>query len=526
MRAATLALLCVPACEPWGPPGGAGDTGGVVDGAALVLSPALLDLGRVRVGQDRPVAARFTVRNVGGRPHTVHGFDEAVTITGPTDAAFRIDADAPFLSLGPGESRTFTAVFDPPRDGDWVSEVRINHGIEVLRLRGSGHAPTLRVVAPDVPSTPIGCSGSFGVRIENDGRESLTVEAPAIAGGPDFGLAVALPGLGIPPGGGAELRVRFEPGWQEPADSTRTARLVLPTNDPRQGTVELPLQGFAWAGSEVVETFRFHARSQVDLLFVADTDGVMSAHVDKAQAAVDGLVLALDDANVSLHAAVVTGGGACPTTAPAWVDADAPGWQRGAVLRAGFEGPAGPRADALLGLAVDALAQDTAGGCLEGFRREGAALHVVVVSGGPDQGGMPPGDALAALAGAHPDAREVVVSAVIATESAGCGGAAYGEGYAEAALGSGGEIVDLCAVDWSPGFERIAARSHAGVDGGLALPLVEGALLDSLSVEVDGATWSAWAHDEEAGTLVFPAESAPEPGSDVRVRYRLGVACD
>jgi len=526
VRVVAIALFCLPACEPWGPRTESEDTSAIADDEALVLSPALLDLGRVRVGQDAPVVAEFTVQNVGPTARTVHGHDEAVTLAGPDDVAFQIDSEEPFFTLQPGESRTFSAVFDPPGDGDWVSEIRLNYGIEVLRLRGSGQAPVLQVTSPYIPSVPIGCSESFDVRVENTGRERLRIESPALVDGVDFSLAVALPALAVAPGGGVDLRLRFGPGWQAPADSTRTARLMLPTNDPQQGEVGLPLQAFAWAGSEVVETFSFHARSQADVLFVADTDGVMSAHVDKAQAAIGDFLGALDEANVSLHAAVVTGASACPSTSPRWVGDDAPLWQRETVLQDGFEGLSGPDAERLLALAVAALEQDVPGGCLEGFRREGAALHVVVVSGGPDEGGLAPGDALAALAAVHPNAREVVVSSVIATESTGCGGAAYGEGYAEAAVGSGGEIVDLCEADWTTGFERVAARSHAGVDGGLSLPLVDGVLLESVSVNVDGASWTNWEHDAEAGALVFPAETAPEPGSDVRVRYRLGVDCD
>ncbi|MEC8424634.1 MAG: choice-of-anchor D domain-containing protein, partial [Myxococcota bacterium] len=443
MRIELVGLSCMAACAPWGPRQQGGDSAATPADDALVLSPGLLEMGRVSVGDAAVHSASFTVQNVGDVARTIHGFDEIVQVSGPASTAFHVEAEAPVLTLAPGESRAFEVRFIPPEDGDWVSEVRLNYGLETLRLRGSGHAPVLAVAPPDIASTPIGCRQGFDVRVDNRGRERLRIEAAEVQAGPDFSLAVELPALGIAPGQGLNVRMRFMPGWQEPADSTRTARLVLPTNDPVRGTVELPLEAFAWAGSEVVETFRFHSPSQVDVLFVADTDGVMSAHVDKAQAAMEGFLDVLDAANVSLHAAVLTGASACPVTTPGWVDDDAPFWQRLQVLRNGFEGATGPGSEHLLALAVDALEQDAAGGCLEGFRRPGAALHVVALTGGPDGGSLTPSENLAALAEAHPEARDVVVSAVLATESAGCGGAAYGAGYAEAVLASDGEIVDL-----------------------------------------------------------------------------------
>jgi len=425
-----IASIGLSACEPWGRPGAVRDTGVVARDEALVLSPALLDMGSMQVGEDAPLQRRFRIQNVGAEARTVHGFDEPVWVSGPETEAFRVASDEPVISLGPGETRELMVAFDPPGDGDWVSEIRLNYGLEVLRLRGSGRASALVARPDEVPSTPVGCAGRFDVRIENAGREPLELGPPTVVGGTDFSLAAPLEGLAVAPGQGFGLAMRFAPGWQVPSDTTRTARLRLPTNDPAQGTVELPLEGFAWAGSEVVEAFRFHPRSQVDLLFVADTDGIMSAQVDKAQAALGSLLAALDGANVSLHAAVVTGASACPVTSPAWVDARTTGWQREQRLSEGFDGAAGPGADTLLAHALAALEQDTIGGCLEGFRRPGAALHVVVVAGGPDGGSLTPDAALAALASSHPEARESVVSAVIATESTGCGGVAYGAGYA------------------------------------------------------------------------------------------------
>lgn len=526
IRLAPLLLVGLPACEPWGTPGGAIDTGAADPDDALVVSPAYVEFGSVEVGSDAPRSAEFTVTNAGPTALTVHGFDEPVQTAGPDVPAFFVDVDAPYFSLQPGESRVLAATFDPPRDGDWSAEVRVNYGVEVLQLRGQGHAPTLAVDVPAVPGTPVGCEAPFDVRVENTGRSRLVLDRVAIEGGDDFSVPVPVDGAGIAPGQGFDLALRFRPGWQVPADGTRQAFLRIEGNDPLQGDVSLPLSAFAYTGSEVVDTFRYHPPSATDVLFVADTDGVMSAHVDKAQAAMEGFLAALDVANVDLHAAVVTPASVCPVTVPGWVDSSDPDWRRLEVLRDGFDVEAPASTLRLLDHATDALAQDAAGGCLEGFLREGAALHVVALAGGPDASGLEAEASLAALRLAAPLAREVVVDAVIATESAGCGGVAYGEGYAEAALVSAGEIVDLCQPDWTDGFGRIAGRMHAGIEGSLTRPLAEAPLLDSLDVSVDGAAFPGWTWDAEQHAVVFPEATAPDPGSDVRLSYRIALDCD
>jgi hypothetical protein len=524
-RATTMFCLTLAACTPWGAPRLDVDTGTADPADALVVSPASLDFGSLQVDGPGPWTREFTITNAGKRSITVHGHDEPVPLTDPPSEVFRVVSDEPIFSLAAGESRELVAEFDPPSDGDWRAEVRVNYGVEVLALRGTGTAPTLALSDVQVPNTPTGCESTFDLRIDNVGREHLMLETVEVIEGQDFALVTPLDGVPVTPGDGFDLALRFRPSWQGPDTGDRQGVLRLTTNDPLQAVANVGLEGFTYAGSEVTEAFGFHPATTVDLLILADTDGVMSAHVDKAQAATAPLLEAFEAANVDLHAAVLTGASSCPTTSPSWVDADDPMWRRESVLESGFEGISGAASDTLLDHAADALGHDSPSGCLEGFLRPGAALHVVVIAGGPDGSTHDAAQHLAALASLAPDAREIIVSAVIVTSGPDCG-VTYGEGYAEAVLATDGQFVGLCELSWDPGFRDIAARSHEGVDGGLVHPLAEVPFLDSLSVQVDGTTFDDWHHDAGANAVVFPADTAPDPGSDVTIEYRIGQDCN
>ncbi len=525
---AIAAFLAAAGCEPWSSARDSGDDGGGAEQEALVVSPARLDFGTLSVLDDVYATDTFTVTNAGTETVAVHGHDEPVLLEGPEgeaadDAVFLVAGD-PVFELRPGESRSLLVTFRPTTEASWTAELRVNYGIEVLTLAGSGTAPVAALDGPDGAwSVPFACEDSRAFTLSNAGSEPLHVEDAWIVGDEGFSVADGLVGAEVAPGGTVTGGVRFAPAWSVLDAGLAEADLYVQTDDPRWPVASAPLSALAYAGSTVEDDFTYAPGLDADVVFAVDTAGVMDAYLDRARGALDDFVDALDAGNVDLHAAVLTGAGPCPPAG--WTGSDAARDARIEALEAGLDGDPGAWDDALLGLAAAGLAEDRPGGCMEGFLREGAQLHVVVIAGGPDGSGEDPEAALAALRAAAPDASGVVVSAIIATDDGACGGVSYGEGYADAAVLSGGVVGDLCASDWEASFADLAAVSVLAARGGLAHPLDFEPLVDSITVRVDGATWTDWTWDAEANAVVFDDAAPPAAGSTVEIRYVQAVEC-
>jgi hypothetical protein len=477
----------------------------------LVISPAELDFGALSVAADGPGVRSFTVTNAGGSSLTVHGHDEVIDLTDGASEVFTVDAE-PYFELEPGEARRLDVTFTAPTEGSWAGQLRVNYGVETVELSGSGRAPVLSVGAVQVPTTPIGCTAAFTLALEGVGSEPLTVTDLALADDGDFSL--------LSDSIEAPLSLLFHPAWSSAGGGARETTLSFFTNDPLRPRVTVPLRGFSYEGEMVEERFVYAPGVSVDLLVLADTDGVMGAYLDEGQRATDALAAAYEAAAADVHLAVSTGLSSCP---PDRTDSLA---DLSSTLERGLEGAAGPGGGALLAAAAESLANDVPGGCLEGFLRDNTQLHVLVLAGGPDGSGLSAEASLAALVDAAPQATEVVVSAFIPTEASACGGLQYGAGYAEAALRSGGVLEDLCGGDWSGLFDAVAQVTSRTAAGSLLHPLREPPLPESITVEVDGLSFTDWTYDEATQSLSFTAAAAPEAGAIVEVHYMARAACE
>lgn len=525
MRAGPFLVgLVVMGCEPLQSTGG--EEEGPASGAqtALVVSPAGIDFGSVSALSLAGAQQHFTVTNAGELPLAVHGHDEVVALEG-SGGAFSIESD-PYFELLPGEQRELNIRFRPDTDGVWSGEVRVNYGLESLWLVGEGRAPVLEVTTEAAEPTAFGCVDVGEVMLENVGSLDLTVSGWEIEGAAAWSVD-PVAGLTVEPGARFAVPLRFAPDWDGLPGGARDAVLTLVTNDPQQPSLRLRLEGLAYEGELVSDAFVYRPETVADILLVADTEATLGAYVrTRGVEALGPMLDALDEANVNHHIAALTGGDSCPASLPSYASSSrSPNYRSRTVESALVDGVAGDGDGVLLKHASSSLGLS----CFDGFLRDGAQLHVVAVAGGPHEGmGTPFALAASLLAGlgdAAPLASEVVVSAVAAAETAACAGASYGAVYIDAALASGGSLVELCQEDWGPGFAALAGVSAASAEGSLSRALEQVPLPSSIEVTVDGTRFTGWTYNGETNAIDFLESEAPPAGSAVIIDYMREVAC-
>ncbi len=281
--------------------------------------------------------------------------------------------------------------------------------------------------------------------------------------------------------------------------------------------------------SFVTETFEQMALPQVDLLFVVDDTGSMSQEHQALADSFAALVVALDDQGLNWQLGVVStdpsqGGtllGDPWILTPAWPDPEE------AFSEAVNVGTSGTVSAGLASLSM-ALSPTALEGVNRGFRRQDAALQVVVVSDGDDESAVwlfdPVQDTLDLLEQeALLSGRPAQFSAVVGDVPDGCTGdngtALPGTLYATVAEQTEGVVASICQTSLDEVLQELAALV-VEVDDTFVLA---GEPHDDKvrSVRVDGTLVDegAWALLAKPWRIVF--ELPPAAGSVVEVRYRL-----
>jgi hypothetical protein len=176
---------------------------------------------------------------------------------------------------------------------------------------------------------------------------------------------------------------------------------------------------------------------------------------------------------------------------------------------------------------VAALKEPNRSGANRGFRREDAALHVVVLSDADDRsedwlGADPVATALALLEDerqrTHRTAR---FSAVVGEAPLGCfsqeGSAEAGTRYLQVVADSGGSHASICSDDFGPLLENLGA---VGVEYPVRFLLQAEPDPESVRVSLEGVLQEeGWMLELVPAAIVFDVAPAPEERIDVQ--YRL-----
>ena len=279
----------------------------------------------------------------------------------------------------------------------------------------------------------------------------------------------------------------------------------------------------------VEETFQQEALPQTDILWVIDNTSSMADEIATLAEALGSFADELDTFGVNWQVGLITADiqseHAGRLLGDPWIltpDVEDPATtlQTTAALATDGQTPEAP-----LGAAWLALTEPLASGDNRAFRRDDAALHVIVVSDADDDsaevlGQDPAGAFVTFLASeAERTGRPARLSAVVGDTPSGCtwdgGSALPGAQLAAVAEQTGGVVASICAQDLS---EVTAACSEASVAWPDTFPLQATPAPDSVRVAIDGTR-------QEDGWEVVGAELhfevAPAPGAEIAVRYEV-----
>ncbi|MSP56845.1 MAG: choice-of-anchor D domain-containing protein [Myxococcales bacterium] len=500
-RVRSLILLSIGAmvagCHPLGSFPNA-ETGAGLPDVTIDVSPLDLEFGDVDAGET--VDAVVTLRNLGS---------ESVTLGAPPAPVGDEDYTVLALedhSIAPGGSVSLTVRFSPASNSPATAQLVIAEAASVVTMSGTGRAPQMATGDAELNAVVLGCTGVGTIPVWNAGSRDL--EIADVRSTAEVFEITSWP-ASLAPGDTGAVQFSFTPvvgGLVE-------ASFVFEANDPVATAKSVAVSSLGYEGEEVSERFEFLPTDPTDILFVVDGSSI-APFASRAAGAAEAYVAALEEASVDFQMTAVSSSSECPASPTYATRADTSA-RASTVLSRAFSEAGGPWDADLLGLAGAALGEASSLGCLDGFRRAGADLEVVVVALGPS--GAPLGDELVQLQAAA--GADVRVSALVPTDGS-CGTRA--DDYLAVVDATAGVAEDVCELDWVDGFQSLA-RLPGGA-GDVRFALAEVPVSSTLVVSVGGVPMDGWLWEATTNELVFVSSAFPL-GTDLDIRYVAAVAC-
>ena len=487
--------------------------------ARIEVSPGLLQFGELSYGED-PVVQSFTIKSVGDIDLTVSD----LFIEGEHAGSFTLLSDTVNFVLPPGAEQTVDVVFEPLGANDQVATAYVasddeEYPLEPVELYGSGSVPELQISPDplDFESAYIGCDDREVVELSNVGTDTLEITDVGFEGDSPLALVddYSLP-ITLEPGEATWLSFTFTP--REEAAFTGT--LSVTSNEPL-GTRTADQAGEGRYAGFYTDLWEIPEDPPTDLLFAVD----QSCSMDDDSAALarnfstfisllggysnDWQVIVSNDDDGCSRTGILT-----PTT---------PNYE--STFSSQVTAGGGAYTEALLTVANNAIHNAyVPGGCNSGFMREGAALHIIVVSDEREQSPQSWSTLVSQIQGYKGDPGMVKISAIAGDYPGGCGSADAGDGYYQAVTGTSGEFLSICS-DWASAanLERLASASVIQTD----FELQNTPLPDTIEVVHNAApvAETEWSYDAASNTVSF-ATLSPTGGDTVEISYAGLAACD
>ena len=459
----------------------------------ILVDPLMLDFGTATSSGSEPQSVLLV--NTGDAPLTV----SALAADRPD---FRINTTTP-LVVAPETTAWVELVFVPTQEGPRSGSLSIisddpDEGTVTVALAGVGNLSGLASSPSSVTfaDASVGCPESETLTLSNEGDEDLVLASAVISG---EGFAI----LGAPP-----LPYTFAPGEQVEVTIEWTTEQVnvatpgsLELTTEAGDTLTVALEGTATTEVQVFTETVELSPPAVDVLVALDTSCSMEDdNVDDVSQGFPQLVSALDD-HTDWQLALVNDDTGC---SPGLLDPTVP-YASQLLVAAAFDvtNPFGGiyLVEALLSLSDLALGQTGPKECNEGLLREGAQLHILMISDENEQSNGSVTNLVSNLQAVVPTPDDLVISSIVDINR-NCGDGSGGARYVEAAQLTGGFVLNVCG-NWGASLgTEIEALLQSARPRSFALP--PGADAASLQVDVNGAPAVDVAVDGDKVTVFEP----------------------
>ncbi len=378
------------------------------------------------------------------------------------------------------------------------------------------------------------------VTVRNVGQAHLDVSDLSFANS-RFSLDWDGAAFQLAPGEEREFEALFTPEAYSPYET----ELVVLSNDPDEGELTVPSEGYGDESAMYEEGFVQSSWDAVDVLWVIDNSCSMDEEQTEMRNNFSSFITEFVTLELDYQMAVVTTDmddpsqsgkfvGAMMTPSTTGIEAE--------FVRQASQGSAGSGEERGMDAVYAALTAPLIGGAHAGFLREEAALAVVVLSDEDDYSRVVDGTFQSFFQGLKADPSKVTFNAIVGDPTSGgifSGGctdwagstmlsASAGDRYVNMALATGGLWRSICYADYAETMQHISLTS-AGMIATLRLSEVP-TNFGLIEVYVDSTQWyyglyDGWTYDSDENSLTFHGEAIPAQGEYVLVRYPITGEC-
>jgi hypothetical protein len=492
---------------------------------AIKVYPEFVDFGAVSLDEE-PIVKTFTIESVGDLDLEV----DSVALD-DNSSAFQMITDVSGVVLPPGSSKEVEVEFYPLVANDNIGTTIVASADPLsptlpVKLVGTGNVPELRIDPDplDVGSTFVGCPEDNHVTLTNVGLDTLVIENIEQEG-VSFTLShdLSFP-LEIEPGRAEEVGFTFDPS----DDVEYSSQIGVTSNEPLGFRTAQQMGTGKFAG-DFDDQWEIPQDQPTDVLFIVDQSGSMDDNAaalgDQFDYYINNLTLFTGDWQII----VANTADGCNTTGILTPSTKGYSTTFQTEINNGDGQMYIDDPERLL-TAADNSIQDAlpgSGGCNDGFMRDDAILHIILVSDEPEQSANPWNWYVDRIITAKGDASKTRISAVAGNMDGTCAEAGSssqpGTGYYEAATATGGVYLDICS-DWASNMEALALAS-AQLD---TFPLSSDPVLETLVVTVNGQVMTdGWVYDDASNSVVFTdPKRIPSSGDKIDVTYGGAAPCD